>query len=154
MLLLTAIIALSTVVYTTGTLLLWWTTREALNTSNRQWALQQEGQKAAVMNNIFAGHRDIFSNLLDNDALLAFYSRDNNLELEQAREKIFSTLLINHLIQIFFFYKYTHIPEAIWENVEKDIIDAFSTPAVKATWEEMKPFVPEVFLSYMEDKNM
>lgn len=144
------IIAISTVIYTVGTFLLWRTTNKSVQKLDEQIEHQKSTSLSAAHHNVLDAHRSLFLNLITNDSLLKTYCGDDE-NIDEVRKNLLASALINHALRIFLDYENKLSFEEI-DAYENDVRDLFSHPLVLKRWEQVKMFHPSAFRSFIDDK--
>jgi hypothetical protein len=139
-----AVVAVTTVVYTIGTFLLWRATRRSLELTESQARLTERATRSAVLDEVFRSHREIFFHLLPRDLPLSSLWEPHHRVVgpgtvsgppdQQAALELFGSILINHAARLFHHYQEGLITEAIWAGTREDIRDALHRPHILKRW--------------------
>ena len=131
----TAIIALCTIIYTTGTLLLWIANRRTVQLLSKEVSHQISAGYSDAHHNTLNAHRDLFIPIITNDKLLETLASSLRLEVEDIRQNFIASMFINHTLRIFLDYKHNIALEENDKGFELDARDLFSIDFVKKTLE-------------------
>ena len=146
----TAILALCTIIYTLGTLLLWYSTHKTTRLVERQISLQTAANRSAAWHNLLDSHRDLYLQIISNDKLLKSFGTSAEGTHQEVREKYLATLMINHALRIYLDYENRlDMPEEL-EGYVKDLQSMLQFGFVKNRWEEIREYYPSSFKEFME----
>lgn len=153
-----AITGFFTISYTIITLLLWLSTRKAVQLNARmveQLVIQVNHQIAlshtASEHNIIDSHRELFLSVLQDENLLKIFADDAKLAPENIRKNILGTFLINHCATIFYYHANKVVSDATTENFVRDAKDLFDLPFLRKRWVEVKEFHSKAFRTFVDD---
>lgn len=148
----TVVIAVSTVIYTVGTFLLWVATNKTTKILSEQVLYQISIALSTAHHNTLNAHRDIFLNIISNAELLQLLADDLNLSSEETRKKFLASILINHTLRIFLDYKNRLPYDKDIRSFSMDAGDLFSIKMVRERWDEVKEFHPISFVNYIDSQ--
>ncbi len=93
--------------------------------------------------------RELFMKVLD-DPNLRHIVDSSAPDVDPAKADIFMGILIQHYAIAFRQWKLGNIPQAYWEEVEKDARGFFRNPQVKKRWQHVKHYYKEDFIEFVE----
>ena len=147
------ITALSTIIYTVGTFLLWRTTQKSTALVKMQLDNQQKQLQSAAYSQVLASHREIFLSIVKDDKLLeAVFGKPTSKESPILRKKWMGTVLINHCSMMFNEYTRGALNRDTFENFIEDAKYLFSFPAVSDRWEEVFKFHGNEFVEFVDTR--
>ncbi len=144
------IISACTVVYTIGTLSLWYLTYKNIQLIKQQIDVQSAMGRSAAWHNVIDSHRDLYLEIIKNDELLKLYSEEVGQEPGLVRKKYLATMMINHALRIFLDYSNKlDIPED-QEGYTNDLHSMLNFKFVQERWGEVRNFYPQSFREFID----
>jgi hypothetical protein len=141
--------AVATVVYTTGTFLLWFATKRSIDLLDRQSRLQVAAAKGGSYLAIIGEHRELHALLMTSGLLSSLYGHDNMADEASLRNDILATMLINHAFAIFIHLDAELIDEQHREGFIRDAKELLTIPAVRKRWTQVAAMYPPKFQRFM-----
>jgi len=152
------IIAISAVVYTIGTLLLWKTTQKHTNLLkdqmiliNQQSTRDHQFNLVIVHNSIIDAHREIWMTILTSPQLIHTL---NNTPLVDGDEKFsgefLGSILINHCARIHLAYRNNVFSDSDIDSFARDARYLFTFPLVRWRWTTVKKYHRADFVQFVD----
>lgn len=151
----TVAIAATAIAYTVGTFLLWRTTQRSVDLARVQSRLAERASTAAILDEVFRSHREIFFRLIPPHVSLAdLWENRTRFDIEgepseaatqRVAEDIFASILINHAARLFHHYRQGLLGDPVWQGARDDIQDLFRNPIVRGRWSAVRNFHPDDF---------
>jgi hypothetical protein len=148
----TLIIAITTVVYTFGTFLLWKTTRDSAKLAHQQAKINERRLKANLYSNIVNTHRDFFFNILSNSDFYSIITDGMTTNKENVYKEFIGTWLINHASQIYIHHQEGNFDNELWLGVVEDMKDMFKWSIVADRWDQVKNYHTYSFRLFVENQ--
>lgn len=148
----TFVIAVSTVIYTIGTFLLWRTTQKSLSLTQMEIQNTRKRMEAGFVANTVAWHRELYTFILSNEDFLKLLATSENMEIQKIKEGFLGTLLINNVMQAFYHNKSNMINSFLWGMILKDTEELFKWRIVSDRWKEIESIVPADFKNFINSQ--
>lgn len=148
----TIVTAVSTVIYTVGTFMLWSTSNKTADLIRQQISNQVASNNSIAHHATLDAHRDLFINIIKDKDLLNIYAADFCSSADDARHKLLASLLINHTLRIFEdICQYSLVDSrGSFDSFVEDARELFTLSFVRDRWMEVKEFHPPKFRAYVE----
>jgi len=144
------IIVACTVVYTLGTLFLWYLTNKNILLVKQQIEIQNAASRSTAWHTLLDSHRDLYLEIIGNEELLTLFSKETNIEANEVRKKYLATLMINHALRIFLDYQNKlDIPDER-QGFVNDLRSMLKYGFVQARWDEIRSFYPHSFTTFID----
>ncbi|MQB05725.1 hypothetical protein DXT91_16540 [Agrobacterium tumefaciens] len=145
-----ALTAITTVVYTIGTFLLWKSTQNQILNQNQQLLNQQQQLRSTAQSEIISSHRSLFLTIIQNESLLKHISSSENTD--QTRRSMLASMLINHCGLMYTEYKAGNMPLQNMSGFTDDAADLFSIRIVNERWHSVKAFHDKSFAKFIDEE--
>lgn len=130
----TLVIAIATVVYSVGSILLWHTTHKALALSVQQSRQMDRRLQSFIYSYMVTTHRDLSRSILQDPSLRGILEDAESVSRYDLTRVFLGTWLINHASQLFYQYENGNLDPQVWPGVVLDIRDMFGLPFVGERW--------------------
>ncbi|GAB3430721.1 hypothetical protein [Niabella aquatica] len=154
------VIAISTVIYTLGTFLLWRISitntrqnRKTISLTEEQIKRDTEIKQVEYISTIHKNFREVYSTFLKDEKSLQILS-DNlgGTDTKIVRQNYLASFLINHAYELFEFNQYKLLPDDFWKRTEIDMRALFQWQFVNDRWQRIKTIYSPEFQKFIEEK--
>ena len=146
----TLAIAIMTVIYTIGTILLWIETTKSSKLAIKEFEIAKKLTEANLLSHIFDSYKDIFKLfLLDKDILLLLEDEE---DISKFKKDTLASLLINNASRIFYYYNKGIVDKEIWHSAVEDTKDLFSWKFIREHWNNYKQFSYSDFVTFIDSE--
>jgi hypothetical protein len=147
----TIIIAIATVVYTIGTLLLWWTTRKSIEIFQKQFEEFRKATSADFIDRSIESQRHIWSVVISNDKVRSLIAEGLNIPEFVLVKDVVGSMLINNASRAYTQYECGNFAADELPSLKEDIADMFSLPFMKDVWISVRPYHSSSFVAFIEN---
>ncbi|WP_339697226.1 hypothetical protein [uncultured Roseivirga sp.] len=145
----TLVIAIATVVYTVGTILLWVSTKKTTKLMSAQIQNQINSNHSLSTHYIINRHKEIFFEIIRNKELLKIFAEESNNSQSNSKRAILASILINHAHSIFIDYNNDVANREYMDSFESDFSDLLRLPFIRNRWMEVRDFHPADFRDFV-----
>lgn len=149
--------AVATVVYTIGSLLMWWTTQKSLKLSRMQLNMmehqsyrQKELDRLQYISNVHKNFRELYISVLSTEKGVDILRKELGGSNDDVRKNYYASFLINHCYELFEIKSRKLFDEDFWHRIEIDMKDLFEWSFVKSRWKSIKTIYSPEFQEYIE----
>jgi hypothetical protein len=144
--------AITTVVYTIGTFMLWRTTKKTTQLVESQVSAQIRSSYSSAHHSVLDGHRSLFLELIKTDELLNVLAKETGKDKEIVQKRFLASMMINQVLRVFLDYERNVALDKSINSFDADARDLFSFPFIRERWNEVKYFHPANFRNYIDSK--
>lgn len=152
------VIALSTVVYTIGTFLLWVTTKrntELLSREIQELRAQRERERSfnrvLIDNSVIDAHRELWYAILNNAKLLnLLISPSSPTKEDVPAAELLGSILINHCARVHLAFQEEIYDVGQIDAFARDARSMFNYPLVKWRWNQVSKYHTRPFIDFVE----
>lgn len=155
----TLVMAISTVIYTIGTFLLWWVNKRNVNALEQQLlVLKEQLERQGVFNKVLASnsaldsHREIWLPIISNPILLGSLQNHNPKEEERVGAEFLGSVLINHCARIHLNFQHELFDASEFSSFSRDARYLFSLPLVRWRWNGVAKYHSSEFVKFVQDQ--
>ena len=147
-------IAVTTVIYTLGTFLLWKTIHATLRLARDRASRGQQRVQAALVSSLVGHHRELFAMILQDRDLLSSFVADSDLGQDTVRDELLGSFLLNHALQVYYHWRHGTLDEELWVVLQADMDDLLAVPVVKRAWARARETFPPGFRDFVENSRL
>ena len=143
--------AITTVIYTLGTFLLWNITRKTLSLSKNQFERNEKVLQSASFQSIFKNFRDLYTAILQDNYYASILAEEEKTSIIELRRSYLAIFLINHVYEIYLLAKRDLVPPELWEALIIDIRELFKWRFIGDKWDAIKEFHTKDFQLFISE---
>lgn len=150
----------ATVIYTIGTLLLWYSTRanvraleHQLSVLKSQAAQQTSFYKVTASNTVLDAHREIYLSLIENPKLARLLQTSLPAANERTIAELLASIMINHCSRVYQNFQHGFFDHSDFAGFYRDARDLFNVPLIKWRWETVAKYHSDDFVKFINDQH-
>ncbi|KAB8155091.1 hypothetical protein EZY14_004195 [Kordia sp. TARA_039_SRF] len=152
------ITAFATVIYTIGSLALWYISSKQISLLKKQQEIiekdfekQQKYLDSASTHAIVDRHRDIFFQIIRDKELVKVFSKASKKRITQTKKDFLASIIINHAQSIWLDFINKVRSEREFDSFKRDFSDVVNMKFIKDRWEKVKDFHSQEFKDFVNN---
>jgi hypothetical protein len=144
--------AITTIIYTVVTYMLWKSTRDTLLLSLEQSNENRKRLEGQVLSDVYKNFQSIFSMFLNDKENIKLLAEERHTTSQDIRKRYLATFLINHSYDVFRSNEAKLLPKSFWDTFVIDIKGLYTWGFISARWKQVRHMYPEDFRNFLDNE--
>lgn len=145
------ITAISTIVYTIGTFLLWISTRQSIRVTQNEIKRKEQILNSTYISNVYKNFREIYTDILNDSENANILANEQKLSISDSKKEYMGSFLINHAFEIYNLYKNNLLPDEFWQKIIIDMKVLFEWRFIQNRWQKIRTLYPKEFINFIDE---